>query len=242
MDDCPSSGYVIEHEGTRVWVDAGTGTFAQLQRWIDHIDIDAIVITHVHSDHCLDLFPLYYARRFDPRIRDMPLYCPERTLEHLSPLLISDSTCTLDMMFDFHEVGEDDDVELGGMHFSFMRTQHPIPTNAVRAETKDQVLTFSSDSGPDAALDDFASGSDAFLCEATYQNDCIGAPLHLSAAQAADFAKRAAARALILTHIFPGLDPVKSVDEAKATAGDVAVHRAYTGGLFDIEGAGWLDA
>lgn len=63
----PSSGYVIDDPTASVWIDCGTGTFAALQRVLDYTGIDALVLSHVHSDHCLDIFPLYYALRFNPR-------------------------------------------------------------------------------------------------------------------------------------------------------------------------------
>ena len=57
-------GHLLSHEGTHIWLDAGTGTFARLQEYIGIADIAAIVITHGHTDHFIDVVPAFYARHY----------------------------------------------------------------------------------------------------------------------------------------------------------------------------------
>ncbi len=239
--DCPSSGYVVEHDGVKIWIDAGTGTFAQVQRFYGHTQIDALILTHIHSDHCLDVFPLYYCRRFDPDAAPLPLYCPPGTLDRLGRLLAGDGSCTLDMIFEFHEVTPDDVVQIGDLRCTFRSTQHPIPTHAIRIETPDATLTFTADTGPDHDLGDFAAGSDMLLSEATFQNDSIGPPLHLSAAQAAELALDAGVRSLVLTHILPDSDRAISIAQAREIAGDLPVFAAAPGEIYDVGGNALLE-
>lgn len=236
----PSSGYVIEDPTASVWVDCGTGTFAALQKVMDYTSVDALVLSHFHSDHCLDIYPLYYALRFNPDAKRLPVYCPTGTEEHLSSFLVGDGACKMNWIFDFRYVKPGDVVDVGDIRFDFALTDHPIPTHAVRAEAPTGIITYSADTGPGMDLDVFARDSDVLLCEASYQNNDYGAPLHLTAEQAGEYAKRASARDLVLTHFWPTHDHSISRDEARAAAGDVPVHLAHPGGVFDVASRGWL--
>jgi ribonuclease BN (tRNA processing enzyme) len=61
------------------------------------------------------------------------------------------------------------------------------------------------------------------LCEATYQHNDIRAPIHLSARQAGAMAHAARARHLMLTHLWPGIDPIASVEEGSEAYGKAVV-------------------
>ncbi|MCU1588254.1 MAG: beta-lactamase domain protein, partial [Frankiales bacterium] len=76
--DSPCSGYLIEHEGYRLVVDLGAGALGNLQRHCDVLDVDAVYITHLHADHCIDLVAYFYARRYHPTgmLPQLPVYGP----------------------------------------------------------------------------------------------------------------------------------------------------------------------
>lgn len=233
--DNPSTGFVLETSEGRLWLDAGTGTFAALQRAdVPFTRLDALVLSHLHADHCLDVFPLYYALRFTRgegwgSERRLPVYAPPGARETLAGLLAPDDAATFARVYDFREIDEGSTVEAAGLRLTFLRTRHPIHTLAVRAEGAGAVLTYSADTGPGTDLPRFARGSDLLLCEATYQNAKIGGPLHLSAAQAAETAVEAGARALALTHLWPDLDPEVSLAEARAAAPGLSIRHVRTG-------------
>src|ERR671915_1067420 len=67
------SGYLIEEEDTAVLVDCGNGVFAKLRERIDYVDVDAVVISHLHADHFLDLVPFAYALTYAPRQQPVPV-------------------------------------------------------------------------------------------------------------------------------------------------------------------------
>ena len=67
------SGYLIEEDGTAVLVDCGNGVFAKLRERIDYVDVDAVVISHLHADHFLDLVPYSYALTYAPRQQPVPV-------------------------------------------------------------------------------------------------------------------------------------------------------------------------
>ncbi|HEX9671746.1 MAG TPA: MBL fold metallo-hydrolase, partial [Thermoanaerobaculia bacterium] len=240
--DNPSTGFVLETGQGRLWLDAGTGTFAALQRaGVPYTRLDALVLSHLHADHCLDVYPLYYALRFTPgegwgTERRLPVYAPPGSRETLSGLLAPDDAETFARALDFREIEEGSVVEAAGLRLTFLRTRHPIHTLAVRAEAAGAVLTYSADTGPGTDLPRFARGSDLLVCEATYQNARLGAPLHLSAAQAAETAVQAEARALALTHLWPDLDPEVSLAEARAAAPGLTVRHVRTGDEVELSG------
>lgn len=233
----PSSGFYLEHGETRLWLDAGNGTFANLQRHVDFTRVTALVLSHVHPDHCADVYPLHVAIRYgvEGGFR-LPLYCPPGTRETLAPLLLEGGWEEIGRAFDFNEIEEGKTVRIGEARLSFLRTDHPVHTLAMRIETAAGVLTYSADTGPKADLAGFARGSDLLLCEACYQEGKAGAPVHLTARQAAETAVRAGVRELALTHFWPTLDPEVSLREARDVAGDLPVRWARAGEVFEIGG------
>jgi ribonuclease BN (tRNA processing enzyme) len=233
----PSSGFLVEHATARLWLDAGSGTFSALQRLGDYTKTDAVLVSHVHPDHCADLYPLHIALRFQEQgVLQKPLYCPREVWQRV-PLLMGDppeAEASFQKTFDFHPVEAGGVVEVGGVRISFLRTDHPNDCLAMRLESDSGILTYSADTGPGADLAGFARGSDLLLCEATYQEGRVGAPVHLSARQAGETAHRAGVRGLVLTHVWPPFDPGLSVDEARSTAGDVHVEWAAPGAAFEV--------
>jgi ribonuclease BN (tRNA processing enzyme) len=237
----PSSGFLVEHATARLWLDAGNGTFSALQRLGDYTKTDAILVSHVHPDHCADLYSLHIALRFHEQgILQKPLYCPREVWQRV-PLLMGDPPEAEDNFrktFDFHPVEAGGAVEVGGVRVSFLRTAHPNYCLAMRLESGSGIITYSADTGPEADLAGFARDSDLLLCEATYQEGRVGAPVHLTARQAGATALRAGVRDLVLTHVWPPYDPHLSVDEARATAGDVHVEWAAPGATFEVRRPG----
>jgi ribonuclease BN (tRNA processing enzyme) len=233
----PTSGFLLEAGGARLWIDAGHGTFSALQRVADYTGIDAVLVSHVHADHCVDLYALNVALRFHEQgVLKMPLYCPREVWERV-PLLLGDSAEAKEgfhKTFDFHPVEAGEALAVAGVRVSFLRTDHPNYCLAMRLETDEGILTYSADTGPGTDLAGFAEGSDLLLCEATYQEGLVGAPVHLTARQAAETALRAGVRDLVLTHVWPAFDPQRSVDEARSAAGDVRVEWAAPGRTFDL--------
>ena len=71
--DGACSGYLVEEDGACLLLDCGNGVFSKLRRFRDYVDIDAVVISHLHADHFLDLVPFAYALTYAPRQQPVPV-------------------------------------------------------------------------------------------------------------------------------------------------------------------------
>jgi ribonuclease BN (tRNA processing enzyme) len=208
------SGYLVRAGGVTLWLDCGNGTLASLQRHADPAEIDAVVITHVHPDHCVDIFGLHVLNRYGLERFGLPVYAPEG-LERMLRHVVGEWGGA----FDWKEVGDGDCTDVGPVGLRFARTDHPPPTVAVELTHAEHRLVYTSDTGPEWSVEAFAPRADLVLSEATYQHDDIRAPLHLSARQAGEFARAADARRLVLTHLWPTIDPNVSVAEGSEAFG-----------------------
>lgn len=231
----PATGFLLACGGRHLQMDLGTGTFAALEPHLHFADLDAVVITHTHADHCLDFYPLYYARRFH-QARDLaplPLWAPPGSCEILAPIARADDAEEADKLarvFRFHDAEPGGTGSVAGFDLAFTATDHPVPTVAVRVEAGERTLVFTADTGPGVDLTDFARGADLLLAEATYQDAAQGPPTHLTARQAGELARRAGVGRLLLTHVWPTFDLDISLAEAREGAGDgVAVGLARPG-------------
>ena len=70
--DGACTGYLVQGGGQTVLLDCGPGVFAKLRRYVDYAAVDAVVITHLHADHILDLVPFASGLRYGPRRPGLP--------------------------------------------------------------------------------------------------------------------------------------------------------------------------
>ena len=75
------SGYLVQGGGKNVWLDAGSGTMANLQKHIDLAEIDAVVISHEHPDHWSDINGLQVACSYGKGPDTVPIYAPATLCE-----------------------------------------------------------------------------------------------------------------------------------------------------------------
>jgi ribonuclease BN (tRNA processing enzyme) len=215
----PASGYLVEGGGSAVWTDAGPGTLSALHAFVDPVEIDALVLTHVHGDHCLDVFPLFNLLRFGRRPRTpLPVYAPDGVAERLAAFIDVDPGHDFFRVFDFVTVAPGDGAAVGDLALSFGEAVHPVPALSVRVAAGRASLAYSGDTGPGGGLVDLANGVDVLLCEATKQGarPPDGYPYHMYAGEAGAVAQRAGVSRLLVTHVTPTLDPAVSVQEAAA--------------------------
>lgn len=219
------SGYLVEDGTTRVWVDAGPGTLANLQTHIGFDDLDAIVISHEHPDHWSDLEGWQVVWRYRLKRRDFPVYAPaglrERTYDPDSPA------------FAWHTIDDGDAVRIGTMHFTFRRTDHGPVTLAMRIDAGGRSLGYSADTGPAWSLAALGPGLDLALCEATVPIEEEATMQHLSARQAGAQARAAGAGQLVLTHLWSSLDPGEARSRGSEAFG-APVELAAVGARYEV--------
>ncbi|MEE1781722.1 MBL fold metallo-hydrolase [Streptomyces sp. SP17BM10] len=206
-----ASGFLLDHDGHRLVLDLGYGTYPRLAAL--GAEPDAVVITHEHPDHCADLSALARARYFAPRRGPrLPLYCPPGVLTRVQGM---EPTEDLHDVFDIHPLPATATLRVGPLRLDSALLPHHVPHAGVRLRAPGLTLAYSGDAGPGPALDQLAAGADLFIAGTTL--DAAGAdPRLLSPAQAAACAVRAGARRLLLTHFRPGTDRTRPVAQARA--------------------------
>lgn len=210
----PASSYLVTapYQGRTfsLLVDLGAGAFGSLYGVADPAGVDAIAISHLHPDHCIDLCAFHVASRYAPDApwKPVDLYGPPGTIERIGRAYDagpgSEEPDDLTSSFTFHHW--QDVQQIGPFTVSTARMAHPVPTYGMRIETDRGVLAYSADTGPTPALVELARDADLLLCEAAFieDTDRPNPPgLHLSGADAARHAARAGANALMITHVPP---------------------------------------
>jgi ribonuclease BN (tRNA processing enzyme) len=206
------SSYLVESDGVRVLLDCGSDTFSTLRSVTDFRSIETILISHVHSDHTLDLVPYRYGLKYasggpSPKI---PLWMPPGGKDFLHGLAAAFGTNVdeVQSFFDVFAVREYDPkwpAEIGPFTIRFHRTRHFIPCWAIRLDEGGKSLVYLADTGPDEALVDFSRDADLLICEGTHINPPPEPVGHLTARQAGEIAAAASARKLLLTHLWAEL-------------------------------------
>jgi ribonuclease BN (tRNA processing enzyme) len=226
------TGYLVQGGGTNVLLDCGPGVIANLQRHLDLHTLDAVVITHCHPDHWVELPVLRNIWKWVlGRDDKLPVVTTQETwdmagvvgggriVDTLRPTIVADGSDTI----------------IGSQRWRFSRTDHPVETLAVRVDVASRSFAFSSDTGSKWTLESLSvpsEGIDLAFVESTYTTATFpGSVQHLTAAQAGATAAAAGVRRLVLTHLLPGQDPAAHRTEAATTFGGslsvASLHERY---------------
>lgn len=230
----PAAGYLIEHGSTRVWCDAGPGTFVALP--IDSDMVDAVVISHQHADHCSDMLTAFHAWTYRPTPRvGVPVIAPQSVWDRVSAFVDKGQESVFGRTFEFTAVEGGDSTRFGDIRVQFADMDHSVPTVGSRWEADNRTLFYTGDTGPGGEWKELANGVDVMLSEASYQESTKDPdyPKHLSAAEAGEIAREVEAKRLVLTHIPPYLEVARSVHEAEQVF-DRPVAVATPGVSFDV--------
>lgn len=215
--DGPASCYLVEQDGHRVVLDMGNGALGPLQGHTDIYDIDAVLLSHLHVDHCIDLCSYYVARKYHPEgPRDrIPVFGPSNTAQRMASAYGLSSNPGMNQEFNF--IGHQPQAaEIGPFTITTARVAHPVEAYAIRVEADGRSLVFSGDTGPTDALVDLARDADLALFEASLMDGPdIPVDLHLTGGQAAAHANRAGVPQLMLTHLVSWNDNEQVVADAE---------------------------
>ena len=216
------SGYLIADGETRVLLECGAGTLSRLMRVLPLNRIDAVVLSHLHYDHCSDIAVLRYAlEQLSARdgIRSpMPVYAPDapqdacRLLEYPA--------------FARHAICGGMRETIGSLELSFHAMAHPVPTCGMMiAGSGGERLFYTGDTGYFAALPELARGAEALLADAclTDADEPKENPVHMTAREVGKLSKAAGIRRTFLTHLWGGADTEAAVQKEVDMPGAVVV-------------------
>ena len=221
-----ASGYLLRHDGFSLWIDCGTGTLSNIQRHVPFWDIDAILVSHEHPDHCIDIYPLFIARLFHEDTLDpLPIHAPSGVFDRVGSLERDHEGGKMRDVLAFNPVEPGQSLEIGPFRVSTALLPHWVPNIGTRLEADGLALAYTGDTGPSDAIPDLARDADLLVAEASWQDvhrDEDRQPYHLTARGAAEHAARAGARRLMLSHFWPGLDrDVSRAQAEEAYQGDI---------------------
>jgi ribonuclease BN (tRNA processing enzyme) len=248
--DGACSGYLIEEDGTAILLDCGNGVFSKLRRFRDYVDVDAVIISHLHADHFLDLVPFSYALTYAPRQQPVPvagwpgterparpqLYAPTGSCEMFRHIVgCWGNEDLIEHAFDLSEYELQDELTVGPFSVRFCEVPHYTATAAVELSSNGGGrFTYSADCSPNEELIKFAHGTDFLLIEATLPRpERTGERGHLTPREAGDHGRRAGAHRLVITHISDELDPEWALAEAGSGFG-APVEVAEEGAVYTI--------
>ncbi len=207
------SGFLVEWDGVRVVLDLGYATLPHLLRQVPNGAVDAVIVTHEHPDHCVDLHGLFRVRHYGhPGAPRLPLFCPPGVLDRLAGL---EPDVDLADVFDHRPLPGT--YELGQFELAAVALAHFVPTVGVRLRAGDTVVAYATDTGPHDVLAELGRDADLYIVDATDRpgETDRGDRNLLTATEAGVWAQRAGARRLLLTHLWPGTDPAASVLRAR---------------------------
>lgn len=224
---CP--GFLVQAGGVALMLDGGPGTVARLQMQIHAADLSAVLVSHLHPDHIADLHSLQYLVADQAPGRDpLPVYAPDLSSPErhwLEPTNFGKAWMRL------LPLPVDEGIVFGPVRVTFARTDHPDPCWAMRITDGRRTLVYTADTGAGADLAPFARGADLLIAESTFvAANGKHRRGHMTAGEAADLARRAGVRRLLLTHFLPSTPIAEAEAEARAVfpASEAAVEmRTY---------------
>lgn len=241
--DSPASCYLVEADADgrtyRLLVDLGSGSLGALQRHLDPADVDAVLLTHLHPDHCLDLTGLYVYRTYHPAHvfdRPLPVHGPAGSRERLHAAYEGIHGDGMDGQFRFHTITDRDQVEVGPMRVTALRVRHPAEAYGFRIEADAAVLALTGDTDSCPALPELCRDADLVLADSAFvEGRDAESGIHLTGRRAAEAALAGGARRLMLTHIPAWNDP----EVCRAQAAEVwpdEVELAKPGATYELRG------
>ncbi len=227
-----ASCYLVEHDGFRLLLDLGNGAFGPLQALVDPGTVDAVYLSHLHGDHCLDVVPMVVWHRYSGSApgRRVPLIAPAGADRRLAAAYDAGGAPLTDV-FDFAVTPVS--AVLGPFTVQTARTAHPVECHAIRLTAHGSSLVYTGDTGPSRAVVDLAHGADVLLAEAAHpERDGLPPDLHLTGRQAGEAAAAARVRRLLVTHVPAWVDP--AVQLAAARSVFPAAELVHPGATYDV--------
>src|SRR5690606_7826042 len=214
----------------------GSGSLGVLQRFIGLYDVDAIFLSHLHADHCLDLCGYHVARTYGPAAPypRVPVHAPAAAPGRLAAASGMPEERGLETAFASARLAPGT-IEAGPFRVTSALVNHPVEAYGFRVEYGGRSVTYSGDTGECPELVKLAENTDLLLCEASLlHRPDLPVGLHLSGKQAAEHAAEAGAARLVLTHLVPWNDEAHVLDDATRGGFTGPVELARSGAAYTL--------
>lgn len=201
------SGYLMESGDTKLLLDLGSGSLRNYLKYdtLDHLD--ALILSHLHADHCSDVFVLRYALELNSLV--LPLWSPGQPKEEAARLPYKNA-------FHIHTIHQEYSVRIGAFTVSFLKMKHSVESYAIKLEAEGKTFVYSGDTGMTDYFAEFIRNCDLLLCEAAIaDSNEQKKDAHLSAAQVCALSKSAKCKQVVLTHFSPGYTKEQYLSEIR---------------------------
>jgi ribonuclease BN (tRNA processing enzyme) len=227
------AGFLVQRGETRIVLDLGPGTLQELRRHTDFRSLSAVIISHMHVDHMLDLIALRHALAYNPipAPGPVPVWLPPGGAAMLAQVTAPFDLCDDPGLFaatvSVQEYDPAQPLQVGEIEVRFQRTVHILPTWAMRVVAPEGDLGYTADGGPTSPWDHLLRGVRVLIAEATLLEPGTRPVTQrgsLTATEAGELAHRSGAETLLLTHMWEERGFEAARKEARtAFAGTIAV-------------------
>ncbi|HLR64060.1 MAG TPA: MBL fold metallo-hydrolase [Pseudogracilibacillus sp.] len=211
--DGATSMYVIEKDGFMLVVDVGSASLAKFQKYKKVKDIDAVLISHYHTDHIADIGVLQHALLINHYVtgddKKVPIYGHienERQFQELN------HDFTEAVAYDPNQV-----LKLGPFTIRFIKTKHSVPCYGMKITDGDTTIVYTADSAYMDDWIDFSRHADLLITDCNfYQKQKASDAGHMTSEEGAYIAKEADVKELLLSHLPQFGDQSLLVKEAQS--------------------------
>lgn len=237
-DDKNCPGFLIENESQKYLIDCGNGV-TSLMHFPEDLENLNVIISHLHPDHYGDLSSLaqtvlVYKRLGLYKDLFLSVYVPdndsytvtEHSLDSDGWGISNEVTKHLPDYEYIKHLEKNNPIHVRGYNslnidnndvkITSLRVPHDLSSNAIKLLIDGFTIVYSSDTGTKNDLRHFAKDADLFICESTFlQGQYRQTDSHLYANEAAEIARDANVKTLMLTHFWPEIDKKEYKKEAE---------------------------
>lgn len=224
----PCSGFLLTWDDWRIVLDLGYGTLTGLLQHIPDGRASAIIISHDHPDHWIDLHGLFRLLYYGPKTSTsrtlIPLFCTRQVIDKMQHL---EADVALDAVFDIRLMAGGESFDVGPFRLQPTLLPHHVPNMGIRLsvhtpDSKDMMwplIAYTGDTGPSPLLEELGNKVQLFIVEATDRLGEAAKDLNhrnlLESSESGHWAARANAKQLMLTHFWPGNDRQVALQRAR---------------------------
>ncbi len=199
-------------------IDIGSGTLQKMLHFgVNYLNLDAIILTHLHPDHTSDLVPLFFACKYSlaPRTKELYLIGGKGTREFYEKLKEVYGHWVKAESFKLHiQEAPHGKRDLLGICFSTFPLQHTRSSIGLRFEYEGKVLAYSGDTDYCPELIEMGKAADLLVLECSFPNE-RKIQGHLTPSLAGKVAKEAQTKRLVLTHFYPPCDETDIISQCR---------------------------